>query len=194
MKKLLALSTAAVIFTATVNAQADVASIKKNEANLKQQESVIKKEKKTERKELRKLSGKEVSEFSRQAFITDFGNIPVNKWERTVNYDEATFTKDGVEMKAYYDADSKLVGTTSHKTFADIPAKAQKFIEAKYRGYSKTDVVFFDDNELNETDMVMYGNQFDDADNYFVDLKKDNKEIILQVTMSGEVSFFKQIK
>ena len=192
MKKLLILS-AAVILVATLNAQTDIASVKKEEADLKGQESVIKKEKREARKELRKLEGKEVRYPSKQAFIGDFGNIPVTRWERTANYDEATFTRDGQVMTAYYDYESELVGTTSHKTFADIPAAAQKNINAKYRGYRK-DVIFFDDNELNETDMVLFGYQFDDADNYFVDLRKDNKEIILQVGMSGNVSFFRQLK
>ena len=191
---LFVLSAAAVLLTVTVNAQTDVASIKKDEAKLKNERSIIKKEIKEEQKKLRKLKGKEVSSQSKQAFYGDFGNIPVTKWERTANFDEATFTKDGLVMKAYYDADSKLVGTTTHKTFADIPASAQKEINKKYQGYTKGDVIFFDDNELNETDMVMFGNQFDDADNYFVDLKKDNKEIILQVNMGGDVSFFKQMK
>jgi hypothetical protein len=193
MKKLLILS-AVVILATTVNAQSEVATVKTEKSTLRHEESAIKKEKKAERKELRKLEGKQVSYQSKQAFIGDFGKIPVSKWERTSNYDEATFTSDGQVMKAYYDADAKLVGTTSHKTFADLPAAAQKYINAKYHGFSKADIIFFDDNELNETDMVMFGTQFDDADNYFVDLKKDNKEIILEVTMSGEVSFFKQIK
>jgi hypothetical protein len=193
MKKLFVLSMAAVILTVTANAQTDVASLKKKEANLKQEEAGIKKEKKEAKEQLRKLEGNQVSARSKDAFSTDFGNIPASKWERTANYDEATFTKDSQVMTAFYDYDSKLVGVTSHKTFADIPANAQKFINEKYPGYSKADVVFFDDNELNETDMILYGDQFDDADNYFVDLKKDNKETILRVSMSGNVSFFKQL-
>lgn len=193
MKKLFVLSVV-VLLIVTVNAQTDAASIRKDEAKLKKEQFIIKKEKKVERKELRKLEGKEVGSQSKQAFYSDFGNITVSKWERTANYDKATFTKDGQAMTAYYDFDSKLVGTTSHKTFADIPASAQKQIDAKYQGYTKADVIFFDDNEINETDMIMFGNQFDDADNYFVDLKKDNKEIILHVNMSGDISFFKQLK
>jgi hypothetical protein len=97
-------------------------------------------------------------------------------------------------MKAYYDAEAKLVGTTTQKTFADLPVVAQKEINKKYKGYRTGDVIFFDDNEKNETDMIMYHMQFDDADNYFVDMKKDAKEIILKVDMGGSVSFFKQLK
>ena len=194
MKKLLFLSAATFIVVAAVHAQTDVALVKNEIKTNRKQESAIKKEEREERKELKKLEGKEVSDQSKQAFNGDFGKIPVSKWERTAYYDEATFIKDGEIMTAYYDAYSKLVGTTSHKTFADLPADAQKFIDAKYKGYSKTAVVFFDDNEWNETDMILYGSRFADADNYFVELKKDNKDIILQVDMTGKVSFFKQLK
>ena len=38
--------------------------------------------------------------------------------------------------------------------------------------------------------MMLYGQQFADADNYFVELSKDNKKIVLQVNMSGEVFYF----
>ena len=75
--------------------------------------------------------------------------MPVSKWERIENFDKATFTKDGKEISAYYDYDAKLVGTTMHKTFADLPATSQKTINEKYPGYSKVDVVLFDDNEVN---------------------------------------------
>ena len=194
MKKLLFLSAATFILVAAVHAQTSVALVKNEIKSYKKQESAMKKEKREERKELKKLEGNVVSDQSKDAFYGDFGKIPVSKWERTAYYDKATFIKDGEVMTAYYDADSKLVGTTSQKAFTDIPAAAQKFIDAKYKDYSKEDVVFFDDNEWNETDMIMYGNQFADADNYFVELVKDNKDIILQVNMLGNVIFFKLLK
>ena len=194
MKKLLFLSAATFILVAAVHAQTSVDLVKNEIKSNKKQESAMKKEEREERKELKKLEGKVVSDQSKEAFYGDFGKIPVSKWGRTAYYDEATFIKDGEVMTAYYDSDSKLVGTTSQKTFADIPAAAQKSIDAKYKGYSKAAVVFFDDNEWNETDMILYGSQFADADNYFVELKKDNKKIILQVNMLGNVSLFKQLK
>lgn len=193
MKKIIGLSAATIILAVTVNAQNP--SVAKSEIKQdKMMKKTAKTEIKEERKELRKLKGSEVSYQSKQAFAKDFGNIPVTKWARTDYFDEATFTKDGKVMTAYYDANSQLVGTTSHSTFDQIPAVAQKYINNKYAGYTKGEVIFFDDNELNETDMVMYGEQFDDADNYFIDLKKDGKEIMLRSDMSGNVSFFKQIK
>lgn len=96
-------------------------------------------------------------------------------------------------MKAYYDFDSKLVGTTCMKTFADLPAGAQKEIKTRYNGYTIGPVVFFEDNAANETDMMYLGTQFEDADNYFVELSKDNKTVLYQVNSHGELFFFKEL-
>ncbi len=38
--------------------------------------------------------------------------------------------------------------------------------------------------------MILYNNAFDDEDNYFVELQKDNKTIVVQVTMDGLIGYF----
>jgi hypothetical protein len=194
MKRFLLLSAAAVITAATVNAQTVVTPVKHDMKILHKEDKVIRKEIRKEKKELRKLEGKKVSYQSKAAFSVDFGNIPNATWTRGTYYDEVTFiNKHGKTVTAYYDYDADLVGTTMHKNFTDIPAKAQKYINEKYSGYNKEAVIFFHDNQLNETDMVLYNNPFEDADNYFVALKKGNDEIIVQVDTAGSVSFFKKI-
>ena len=55
-------------------------------------------------------------------------------------------------------------------------------------------VLFVDDNELNDEDMILYNQQYDDVDSYFIELQKDNKEIVLHVTMDGTVYFFTRLK
>lgn len=190
MKKLLIASAATFILAAAANAQTSTALVKNEIKSDKKHESVIKKEKKADRKALKKLEGKEVAYMSKQNFASDFRNTPAKSWKREENFDEVTFTKGGKDMTAYYDSDSKLVGTTMNKSFSNLPASAQKEINKRYKGYSKNGVIFFDDNELNETDMVLYGNQFDDADNYFVELQKGADKIVLQVSMEGGVKYF----
>ena len=96
-------------------------------------------------------------------------------------------------MKAFYDGDGSLVGTTSSITFAQIPAKGQKEINTKYKGYKIGPVVFFDDNENNETDMILYGLQFDDTDSYFVELTKGQDKIVVKVDPAGFVDFFMKL-
>jgi hypothetical protein len=193
MKKLIILTVAAFVFS-LVNAQTDKEAIKKDIETKNKQELLLQKEKRADRIELRALEGKDVSNLSKQQFITDFGDIPSVKWERIRNFDEASFTKDGKNLKAFYDFDSKLVGTASVRKFAELPSNAQKFINEKYKDYSIVEVIFFDDNENSDTDMVLYNQQFDDEDTNFVVLKKDNKKIVLQVNMAGFVYFFKNLE
>lgn len=193
MKKLILLAAAALVFSAVVNAQAEKDSIKKNTVSKKKQESIHNKEVRTDRKELRKLNDEEVSFKAKQNFVSDFDNITEVQWKRTTYFDEATFTKDGKVFTAYYDFDSKLVGKTSNVAFADLPVKAQKEITTKYKEYSNS-VVFFDDNQETDSDMMLWGFVFDDADNYFIVVKKDNKKIILRVDTEGDVFYFKDLE
>jgi len=202
MKKLIILSAATMLFASGTKAQNgneiagtnNETAIKTDMKNLSAQERTIKEEKKTERKELRKLEGKEASYRSKQEFYRDFGNVPGVTWTREINFDKATFVKNGQVQKAFYDSDSKLVGTVIDKTFDDLPAKAKKTINKKYPDYNIGKVILFDDNELNETDMVLYNQQFDDADNYFIEMDKDGKQVVLQSTTDGDVDYFATIK
>jgi hypothetical protein len=187
MKKLAVVFLASVLVMAVMQTQAQEKA--KEKAALKETKSEVR----AERKALRKLEGSNVSVISKNNFSTDFGDIPNVKWKRAETFDEAVFMKDGKEMTAFYDFYGKLVGTCSVKTFADIPAKGQKEIKTKYKDYSIGPVIFFDDNEFNETDMMLWGTQFDDEDNYFVELTKGNSKIILRVNTSGIVSYFKQL-
>jgi hypothetical protein len=114
-------------------------------------------------------------------------------WRRDANFDVASFTENGQKMEAFYDYDANPVGTTAVKTFADLPAKAQNEIKSKYKDYSIGQVLFFDDNEWNETDMIMYGSQFNDADNYFVEQTKGNDKIVVRVDVPGYVYFFTKL-
>ncbi len=152
------------------------------------------KELKTERVALKKLEGNVVSERAKNNFLVDFHGATNANWKRVDTFDEVTFkNKDGQDMKAFYDSDGVLVGTTQNKTFGDLPAAGQKEIKDKYKDYTVGKVIFFDDNEANDTDMILYGTQFDDADNYFVEMAKGTKKIVVQVNPKGETLFFKEL-
>lgn len=168
--------------------------LKKDMQNLDKREAAIKKEKQEVRKELRKLEGEEVSAEAKQHFDTDFIATTDARWERTAHFDEVAYTKDGQMSKAYYDTDTKLVGTTSNRTFEELPVKAQKTINRKYRSYKSGDVILFHDNEFNRSNMVLYNQQFIDNNNYFVEMKSENKRIVLRVNMEGDVFYFTQTK
>jgi hypothetical protein len=194
MKKLILLVVVTCILTATVNASNDASDVKQNAGLFNKHRLAAKKERREEKKELQKLKGSEVSAAAVDQFARDFENVHSIVWERTINFDEATFTKDDQVFTAYYDDEAKLVGTTESKVFTDLPSRAQAVINDDYKAYSVMDVFMFDDNEDNQTDMSLYNKQFDDEDSYFVELRKDNKEIILQVRMDGDVSLFTRLK
>lgn len=152
-----------------------------------------KKEQKKERIALKTLEGANVSESAKNSFNAGFGDQTNVHWKRTGTFDEAVFTMDGKEMTAFYDIEGRLVGTTKPASFSDLPANGQLDIKTKYKGYSIGPVIFFDDNEANPTDMVMYGTQFDDSDTYLVELAKGTNKIVVQVDKRGMVSFFRQL-
>ena len=185
MKRLAILSMTFLLALAVVQIQA--------QESKKEVKKESKKEIKNERKALRKLERNEVNAVSKSSFFADFGDVPDVKWTKAEYLDEARFTKDGKQLTAFYDYDGKLVGITQVKTFADLPPKGQKAINNKYKDYSVGPVIFFDDNEFNDTDMLLYGIQFQDEDNYFVELTKGTSKIIVRVDPRGIVYFFKQL-
>lgn len=150
-------------------------------------------EKRSTRKELRKLEGNKVSNMSMKNFMKDFGAQTEAKWVRTSNYDVAAFVVKGHEIKAYYDADGELVGTTQYKTMDDLPDRGQKIIREKYKDYKVGQILFFNNNEANRSPMVLWGTEVMDHSDYFVELQKDTQKMILYVDPSGSVSLFKKL-
>jgi hypothetical protein len=148
---------------------------------------------KTERVPLKKLAGTAVSETAKKNFMTDFSATTNAQWKRVGTYDEVTFTKDGQKLTAYYDGEGNLVGTTATKKFTDLPAKGQAEIKAKYKDYTIGPVIFFDDNDKNDTDMILWSQQFDDEDLYFVELSKGADKLVVKVDLAGLVTLFKKL-
>ncbi len=181
MKKIF-LAASIILMSATVTFAQKEASIEGKEA------------KKELRSERRAENRSEVSDLTRNQFAMDFPGAKNVQFVKTKDFDEVSFMSGKKKLIAYYDVDSKLVGTTQNKTFADLPENAQKEILKKYAGYSVAAVVKYDDNENNETDMILYGTTFNDADNYFVELSDASKAIVVKVDLLGGVSFFKEIK
>jgi hypothetical protein len=184
MKKLLILPAALLMTVVAVNAQENTTDIAKAKAAIRD----AKLEKKDARKQLRALEGDEPGVMVKDHFYEDFGDIDPS-WKRTKFYDEASFINDGKPTVAYYNADAKLVGTTNPAEFAELPASAQKTIKKQYKGYDTEKVILFNNNEADPSAMILYGSSFSSDDNYFVELAKANKKVILQVDMDGLVSF-----
>jgi hypothetical protein len=146
------------------------------------------------KKVLRKLTGTNVSDQSKATFYVQFGNVKDVQWQRQDFFDMAAFEKDGKQMKAYFDNDGELVGTSIQANMKALPVKAQLEIAKKYPDYSVGDVILYDDNNEQISDIILFGTQMESTDNYFVELKKDNKRVIVEASPEGRVSLFKELK
>lgn len=189
MKKLFILPAAMLLSLVGLKAQDGSKDIATAKANLKE----VKSEEREAKKTLHALEGDGVSGISKDHFREDFGNIDAS-WKRTKFFDEASFINNGKQTTAYYNWSSELVGTTSPAEFSELPANAQKEINKKYKGYNVDKVFLFDDNEFNSSDMMLYGTSFADSDNYFVEVSKAGKKIVLEVSTEGLVSYFSELK
>ena len=203
MKKMILLTVAAIVLSGLAKAQNIFAvndRVKAYKAELASEKSADKAaENKTKQKlsqqekTLRKIESNQVDDQTRLNFSNDFANITVLRWQHGPKYNVAYFTRDGNTMEAYYDINSQLVGTITPKIFADLPAGAKKEILKKYPGYSPVNVIYYDDNEDNADNFMLDDDEFT-ADNYFVELSKDDRHIVLEVQPDGSVSFFRDMK
>jgi hypothetical protein len=135
-----------------------------------------------------------VSPLVKSQFETDFPNATNIDFESKQNFDEVSFTQDKEKISAYYDNNEQLIGTVEKKSFSDLPGNAQKEILKKYAAYSVTGVVKFNDNESDHMEMILYGTSLHDGDNYFVELKSDDKTILVKVDLSGGIDFLTAMK
>jgi len=126
-----------------------------------------------------------VSYTTQQQFIADFAGAQNVVWTATKNCQKADFTVDGAKKTAFYNFSGDFLGTTTVVGYNAIPAKSQKLIADNYKGYTPGDVIVYQANESNK-DI--------DATSYFVDLKSENHEVLVRVTSTGSVDFFKQVK
>ena len=179
--------TASVLFLAISASFADKYTINNDPKETREAKKELRKERRAENRKL-------VSGFIMDQFARDFPAADNVIFCKTKNFDEVSFTQDGKELTAYYDANSKLVGTTEQLTLAALPENAQKKITEKYAGYSITDVIKFDDNENNDTGMILNGTALGDADNYFAELKNGDKAMVVKIDMTGDVSFSANMK
>jgi len=132
----------------------------------------------------------DVSELSKDEFFDEFGKVSNLSWKKSPNFDEATFTKNGRNITAFFDGSADLVGTTTLKTFKDLPVDTQKEIKHEYKNYQIGPVIYFKDDQMDNTGLMQYTNQFASANNYFIELAKKKHKIILQVTPEGNVYYF----
>jgi hypothetical protein len=189
MKKFAILSIALfIVFTfGQVNVQASVTDNNKIIKKPKTEETT------SERPPLRKLDGTTISQDSQTSFYMTIGNVPDIKWIRGTYYDEATYNKDGQDFKAYFDINGALVGTTTLKKATELSNPIEKSIKKQYPDATIGQVTYFQDNEDNNTDMIMYGIQFESKTQYFIEVTQGANKFVVMSNKDGDVTLFKQL-
>jgi hypothetical protein len=127
-----------------------------------------------------------VSYAVQQAFAADFADAANVAWSETKNCVKADFVADGAKKTAFYSFTGEFLGSTQTVGYTAIPAKSQKLIADTYKDYTPASVIVYQAN-TNLNDSI-------DATSYFVDLKSSTHEILVRVTSSGSLDFFKQVK
>ncbi len=184
MKKILLPLTLGLLLTSVTYAH--------NENRMAKKEA--RKEKKEMRMERRSIRNAEVAYMTEQNFSIEFPAATDISFQRSKWFDEVNFTMNGLKQMAFYDDHSELVGTTNKELFTNLPLSAQSEIKKWYSDYQVKEVIMFHDNEENDTDMIIFGSAFEDANNYFVSLERGSKEIVLKVSPEGIVSYYTQVR
>ena len=150
--------------------------------------SAMKSEAITAVKRLQGVEAGKVKALTVKRFNQNFGSVTNVVWQKSKSLDKVSFTKDGLNLVAYYNAASKLVGTSS----ADMPVQAMTDLKSRFKDYSVESVIFFDQNEANAISKLVYGTQLKE-ENYLVELSRDQKTIVVSVKVKGGTAVINQI-
>lgn len=142
-----------------------------------------------------KISKQRIAYMAKQEFSSDFANAKKVHWSRDQQYSEASFIQNNKPMRAFYDWNGELVGTTSTVSFNDLPASARKTIAKQFKNYTISKVIRYHNMDEGINDLFPLV-PYESSTNYFVALKKDDQlnYSILKVTPDGLVSFFEMMK
>ncbi|GAB3925775.1 hypothetical protein [Mucilaginibacter myungsuensis] len=127
-------------------------------------------------------------------FNSEFSGAKNVTWTVSDSAPKADFVVDGVSKTAFYNISGDFVGVTQEATINDLPAYGVKQISKLYAGYNTGQVIKFvaEDPEMpNFTNSPLTAPT---TTNYYVSLTKGNKEILVQVSVDGTVSYFKKVK
>jgi hypothetical protein len=150
-------------------------------------------EKKNERKASRKLNLSMVNEASKNNFNTDYADVSDVKWVKSINFDEASFNQSGREVKAFYDKEGQLVGTTTHLKLTDLPVKCQNAIERTYKDCAVGSIIYFNDNQVQNPDLLLNDIKVTNTNSYYIEMSKGSNKFVVQATPGGDVYFFKNL-
>jgi hypothetical protein len=131
---------------------------------------------------------------TRNEFASDFLNAQDVTWKAGQGYNEAEFVLDGKSRMAFFNYEDDLIGTGYYVDYMDLPEKGRERIAKDYGDYIPEKAMFYEDDEY-EDDLLNFFGNFLQKEAYFVLLRKEdeNKEIVVQVTKNGDVSYFRKV-
>ncbi len=147
----------------------------------------------TEKAPILNTGNESISFESENNFDIDYPKASDVAWEKTGSFDQANFVSNGQKKSAYFDMDGNLVGTTTSVKLSDLPEKAQRILQNKYSDYTVGPILYFEDNDQNDANMVLWATEFDSQNLYFAELDKGGDKIVVEISPSGDVSYFTKI-
>jgi hypothetical protein len=98
----------------------------------------------------------------------------------TGDYNRAAFSFNSKTVAAYYSqADNEFIGFSTRITESELPQAALETMKKKYSDWTLVDAIMFIDKDANVS--------------YYTQLRKDKKNIALQLSLNGHVSFYNRM-
>lgn len=124
-------------------------------------------------KEKEKVSG-----YTKSTFNSHFTGAENVTWSSSARFQKATFTKNGKTMTAFYDGQNELVGTTQLVNITDLDPVAIKNLVKNYPNYQMGEIIKYSGNTVV----------------YYVNLKNETENFLVEITPAMAVRFFKTLK
>lgn len=131
-----------------------------------------------------------------ESFKMKFPDAQKVSWLQSDGYVEADYTMNQSKMATFYDFNNTLIGTAKYIAYKSLPLKGRRHIAIHYKGFVPEKAMYFDDNDQNGINMNFFGSDIN-QDDYYVLLrnkKNANREVVLQVTPHGSVTYFSDVK
>jgi len=98
----------------------------------------------------------------------------------TTDYTKATFSFNGKTTSVFYDqADGELIGFSTRITESELPQAALETMKKKYSDWTLVDAIMFIDKDANV--------------NFFTQVKKDETNLALRLSLNGHVSIYNRM-
>lgn len=115
-----------------------------------------------------------------------------SKLTASKNFFISLFTEAGIEKTTFYNLQKQVIATTYKVTKEQLPNAVLKSLNKKYSDYSVKEIVVYEDNQpASDLYSTMSSNSGDLM--YFIHLKNETKELIVRITPTGAVYFFKEL-